>query len=113
MLTDGRQSFAVFTYKCGLLGWFTGAIVGFTGEGGFYGNHPLSGTRTIACLENNEWNNIVYTLSHNRQGALYLLHLLTNIVYLCKHNGLRCCFRGQSVSDEADSSGALPELAGE
>ena len=69
-ITDGSQSYAVYTYRCGDLGWSGGATIGYNGGpvGNFYANHPLSGTNsanTIACLNSGvtEWFNVVYNVS--------------------------------------------------
>ena len=69
-ITDGSQSYAVYTYRCGDLGWSGGATIGYNGGpvGNFYANHPLSGTTSanaIACLNSDltEWFNLVYNVS--------------------------------------------------
>ena len=68
-ITDGSQSYAVYTYRCGDLQWSGGATIGYNGGpvGGFYANHPLSGgsANTIACLNSGvtEWSNVVYNIS--------------------------------------------------
>ena len=68
-ITDGSQSYAVYTYRCGDLGWSGGATIGYNGGpvGNFYANHPLSGqnARNIACqnLQTMEWSNVVYNIS--------------------------------------------------
>ena len=68
-ITDGSQSYAVYTYRCGGLQWSGGATIGYNGGpvGEFYANHPLSGgsVNTIACLNSGvtEWSNVVYNIS--------------------------------------------------
>ena len=64
LITNGSRSYAVFTYKCGLLEWSGGATIGFYAEGDFYMNHPLSGVNStqIACVNGGLWNNVVYSL---------------------------------------------------
>jgi hypothetical protein len=69
-ITDGSQSYAVYTYRCGDLGWSGGATIGYNGGpvGNFYANHPLSRTssvNSIACLnfDVTEWSNVVYNIS--------------------------------------------------
>ena len=68
-ITDGFQSYAVYTYRCGDLQWPGGATIGYNGGplGGFYENHPLSGdsANTIACLNAGvtEWSNVIYNVS--------------------------------------------------
>ena len=67
IITNGQQSYAVFTYKCGQLEWSGGATIGFNAAGNFYQNHHLSGTyaKNIACLNTpvTSWTNIIYQLS--------------------------------------------------
>lgn len=67
LVTDGQEkSYAIFTYKCGSLGWSEEAIIGYNAGGDYYMNHPLSGlsvTISIACVHNDSvWNNVIYSL---------------------------------------------------
>ena len=68
-ITDGSQSYAVYTYRCGDLQWPGGATIGYNGGpvGGFYENHPLSGAaaNSIACINTGvtEWSNVIYNVS--------------------------------------------------
>ena len=76
-MTDGFQSYAVFTYRCGDLQWDTNTeqdIVGNFNVGvGFYGVnasqvHRIVGStdvaQEVACANSpNEWNNFVYPLT--------------------------------------------------
>ena len=84
LITNGEQSYAVFTYQCGLMAWSGGATVGFTSAGEFYQNHRLSGTPSItniACLNplDSEWTNIVYQLSKNINNCLNYIHMISYI----------------------------------
>jgi hypothetical protein len=69
LVTDGAEkSFAIFTFKCGSLGWSgRRSTIGFNARGEVWANHPLSGQRysnAIACLNSHSvWNNIVYDLT--------------------------------------------------
>ncbi|CAI8033001.1 Low-density lipoprotein receptor-related protein 6, partial [Geodia barretti] len=70
LVTDGdTKSYAIFTYKCGSLGWSEEAIVGYNAAGDYYMNHPLSGlylTQSIACVHTDSvWNNVIYDLVPN------------------------------------------------
>ena len=71
LLTDGTQSYAVFTYKCGELNWVrVAAGIGFSAGPSLYANHPLSrrsNVRRIACLNSPEspWSNVVYNLNES------------------------------------------------
>ena len=59
----------MYTYQCGDLQWPGGATIGYNGGpvGGFYQNHPLSGTfaNSIACVNTGvtEWSNVIYNVS--------------------------------------------------
>ena len=115
LLTDGRQSFAVFTYECGLLGWSTGAVVGFTGEGGFYGNHPLSvkglvleSTSNIDCQSPYRWNNVIFNLS-----PLSNLNGKTQPEVQPSNHCIFCLFRCDIVSAEVCYNRPVHILDGE
>ena len=67
LITDGRKSYAIYTYTCGEMEWGNSAIIGFNAAGTYYQNHEASGSITvatmIACLANQqEINNVVYDL---------------------------------------------------
>ena len=65
LITDGYQSFAVFTYQCGLLQWHGGASIGFNGdEGKFYQNYHAADIDDVACSNSptSPWSNIIYQL---------------------------------------------------
>ena len=68
-ITDGSQSYVVYTYRCGDLQWPGGATIGYNGGpvGNFYQNHPLSGdfANSIACINTGvtEWSNVIYNVS--------------------------------------------------
>jgi len=74
VVTNGDQSYALFTYRCGQLGWSGGATIGFSAAGDFYYNYKMSGTssvKNVACENSPEssWTNIIYQLS-----KYYLMH---------------------------------------
>ena len=94
--TDGTQSYAVFTYKCGGLNW-TGtnfASIGFSatvcGTKYFFANHPFSrqpNVNDIACFNQTcpPWTNVVYKINSEPEGwkkmlchSIYDLHALHN-----------------------------------
>ena len=68
-ITDGTQSYAVYTYRCGDLQWPGGATIGYNGGpvGNFFENHLLSGdnANSIACINLGvtEFTNVVYNIS--------------------------------------------------
>lgn len=83
VITNGQQSYALFTYQCGQLGWSGGATIGFTAAGNVYQNNRLSGTyaRNIACLNSPTtiWTNVIYQLSkygYMHDGLLTILPTL-------------------------------------
>lgn len=67
MITDGNNSFAVFTYRCDLLQWSRGAVIGYNAAGDFFANHDFSGgsAENIDCinLPASNYSNVVYQLS--------------------------------------------------
>lgn len=66
MITNGYQSYTVFTYHCGSLQWSGNAVIGFKANKNFFKIHQLSGSNanSIACLKSPRslWNNVVYQL---------------------------------------------------
>ena len=70
-ITDGYQSYAVYTYRCGDQQWPGGATIGYNGGpiGNFFENHPLSGdnANSIACVNSGvtDFSNVVYNVSIN------------------------------------------------
>ena len=67
-VTDGRDSYAVFTYQCGHMDWSSSASIGFsTGDGSYYfREHQLSGdtnANAVACLDGNGFTTIIYKLT--------------------------------------------------
>ena len=65
-MSDGDYSYAVFTYKCGLMNWDDGATIGYSAFGDPYDNHDPSSS-DVACVNtpDSEWNNVVYKLSES------------------------------------------------
>jgi len=67
-VTDGVQSYALFTYKCGEMEWSGGATIGFGASDELYANLRLSGSsqaNAVACLNSptTEWSNLLYKLT--------------------------------------------------
>ena len=69
VVTDGVQSYAVFTYQCGQLNWVVGnsTSIGFSASSTMFANHPLSrqsNVNDIACLNQqySPWSNVVYKI---------------------------------------------------
>ena len=75
--TDGLDSYAIFTYKCGELNWSNYAtIIGFSITQDFYANHYLSITpnvNNISCLNSptSEWSNVVYHIGGGKMSNQY------------------------------------------
>ena len=74
VITDGANTYTVFTYNCDMMGWsgYTQhAVVGYNARGDSFTNHPVSGFEVIntavACPNNLfyqvAWSNIVYKIS--------------------------------------------------
>ena len=77
MVTNGTESFAIFIYQCGAMGWNGNATIGFNAGGTWFENHPLSGTvntNSIACTNYSQtvWTNLVYKLTP--RGTVYFIH---------------------------------------
>ena len=86
MVTDGQQTFVVFTYNCNMLQWSgrpsANAVIGVNVrvgvEGNFppFQNHPLSGRSQVpmvACLNIDrgiEWSDIIYKIGDVSQNEL-------------------------------------------
>ena len=74
VITDGANTYTVFTYNCDMMGWsgYTQhAVVGYNARGDTFTNHPVSGfeliNTAVACPNNLfyqiAWSNIVYKIS--------------------------------------------------
>ena len=66
--TDHMRSFAVFTYKCGDIGYSISATIGFTAGDVLFANHPLTvrkRAKRIACINSPEsqWVNVIFELT--------------------------------------------------
>lgn len=78
VITDGTDSFAVFTYQCGAMTWSGNATIGYNAGGSQFENHPLSGssnTESIGCMNYNNtvWTNIVFKLTPNSKTTYQLI----------------------------------------
>ena len=66
VITNGYQSFTVFTYRCGKMQWSGNAVIGFKANSELSAIHKLSGrnAKLVACrnLPTNIWSNVVYQL---------------------------------------------------
>ncbi len=69
VITDGVNSYSLFTYKCGEMEWSRQGVIGFNAAGQSYENHVLSlesfvEAPSIACSNsaNSEWTNVIYKL---------------------------------------------------
>ena len=66
VITNGYQSYTVFTYRCGSMQWSGNAVIGFKASSTLSEVHQLSGSsaNSIACQNSprNIWNNVIYQL---------------------------------------------------
>ena len=80
VITDGADSYALFTYNCEQMEW-TGywqhGVVGYNAKGEHYENHPASGFEVVgtavACANDfygTSWNNLMYKMSFPRDLTL-------------------------------------------
>ena len=67
--TDGFDSYAIFSYQCGLLNWesTSGAVIGYSVNNKYYKNHRLSmssNVSNIACQQSPDsiWNSVLYNI---------------------------------------------------
>ena len=70
MITDGKDSYAVFTYMCDLMQWsglWRYPTIGYNAAGTLFANHPLTGrveANEIDCYSNgSQYTNVVYKIS--------------------------------------------------
>ena len=70
VITDGSESYTVFTYMCDLMKWsglYNYPTIGFNAAGTLFANHPLTGreeANNIDCIgDNQQYNNVWYKLS--------------------------------------------------
>ena len=64
-ITDGTNSYSVFTYNCELMEWDKNVTIGVNAGDDFYDNYDPSSS-DIACLNlpDSNWTNVVYLLSN-------------------------------------------------
>ena len=66
VITNGYQSYTIFTYHCGSLQWSGNAVIGFKATENLFQIHQLSGSdaNLIACQKSPRslWNNLIYSL---------------------------------------------------
>jgi hypothetical protein len=64
LVTDGVYSYAIFTYKCGLMEWDRGATIGYNAGGEKFANNDPS-SLAVACLNTPEsdYSNVIFLLS--------------------------------------------------
>lgn len=66
VVTNGFQSFTVFTYQCGGLQWSGNAMIGYRANSRKFKIHELSGgnASSIACQNSpsSVWSNVIYQL---------------------------------------------------
>ena len=97
VITDGVQSYTVFTYNCNMLEWsgladqaVIGVNVGFGIEGDFppFQNHPLSGLEQVtmvACTNQDrgiDWVDVIYKIGNVSANELQRNRSLCMAAYL-------------------------------
>ena len=70
VITDGKDSYTVFTYMCDLIQWsglWRYPTIGYNAAGTLFANHPLTGreeANQIDCISNSsQYTNVVYKIS--------------------------------------------------
>lgn len=79
IITDGGLAFAVFTYRCGSLEWFSGAlfsafqsVVGINDGNGCCASLALNRTSSpeaFTCRNPGGWSNLNYSLASQNPGT--------------------------------------------
>ena len=89
LITNGNDSYAVFTYECGTLQWAqSSTVIGFKAQS-YFRNYPTAGEDAmfVACVDNapgTNWRNLVYKLSSG--GSVVIAFVCTyskGNVWLC------------------------------
>ena len=67
MAVQGGVTYSIFTCQCDLIRWrCTNAVVGFSVNGTFYENHPLSRNDSVVNIDCDGavsgWTNVVYMI---------------------------------------------------
>ena len=91
VITNGNQSYALYTYKCGTLssnGNRTNGTIGFNSDGNYFRNFPLSGTsrvNEVACLNlpNTLWSNLLYSLTPTSGSCIIILTFAYLLISEC------------------------------
>lgn len=65
LVSDGIYSYAIFTYKCGLMEWSRTPTIGYNAGGEHFANHDPSSS-AVACLNTptSDYSNVIYLLSN-------------------------------------------------
>ena len=71
VITDGTNSFTVFTYHCGDMNWASYPTIGFNAAGSLFATHAYTGSTNTGAEEMgcfvgsipSQWYNIVYRIS--------------------------------------------------
>ena len=80
MAVQGEMTYCIFTYQCDFIRWTRHkAAVGFSVNGTFYENHPLSRNTSVVdidCDDDNavfNWTNVVYRIDNCKKFTLTFL----------------------------------------
>ena len=69
MAVQGDLTYSIFTYQCDLVRWtLYNAVIGFSVNGTFYENHPLSKNASVTDIDCDDafsnWTNVVYRIDN-------------------------------------------------
>ena len=91
IITNGLQSYTVFTYQCGELNWvgLNSASIGFCASSTSFANHLYSqqqNVNDIACLNQSHppWTNVVYQISRELGDILWIYICIQTCEYAHK-----------------------------
>ena len=71
MAVQGTITYSIFIYKCDFIRWtLHTAAIGFSVNGTFYENHPLSKNSSVVNVDCNtavsNWTNVVYRIDNGK-----------------------------------------------
>ena len=93
-MTNGFQSYALFTYECGKLQWSGNADIGFKANSRLFDIRTMSGStaNSIACVNSPDsiWSNLIYQLRKLLETCL--------LKFFKNHKNLNSLFRFEGAT---------------
>ena len=112
VITDGSESYTIFTYMCDLMQWnglWNYPTIGYNAAGVLFENHPLTGreeANQIDCLYSNssQYNNVVYKISADAD----IIQQLQAQCLSWYYSDIESYGSSENISDFSDSQIACP-----